>query len=253
MSSYIPPQHGAWAFLALPLALGATQAPWSPLLIVLGIAWVAAYPLSYAALGLIRAKRNQRFRRPLLLWLLIFVPASAALVVWRPWLVWVGLLYVALFLVNVVYARRHDERALTNDAVFVVECSLMVAVTWTVAAGGEGALPGVQIPGQVWGLVMVCALVLFGSTLHVKALIRERRNPAYRRASQTFALASLALSVGLGAAWGWPAGLWLIVAFAVLAVRAFAVGRQPLRAGMIGAIELACFVVVVLCAVAANP
>jgi hypothetical protein len=249
----VPPQHEAWAFLGLPLVLGATVSPASPLLLVLGVAWVAAYPLSYAALGLVRARRKDRFRRPFVVWLAVVASAVALLVLARPWLVWVGAAYLALFAVNVRYAQRNDERALVNDLVFIVECSAMVAVTWGVAVGGQSwAVPAVaSAPAQVWVLVVVCALVLTGSTLHVKSLIRERRDPRYARASRTAALVSVGLSVGLAAWWGLPSGWWLVPPFAALAVRAFLVGRRPLRPGVIGMVELVGFVLVALGAAAA--
>jgi hypothetical protein len=253
VSSYVPPQHGAWAFLGLPLVLGAVVTPWTPLLVLLAVAWVAAYPWSYAAFGLVRAKRPQRFRAPFLVWSAVVLPAAAALLVWRPWLVWVGLGYVALFAVNLHYARRNDERALANDAVFVAECAAMVAVTWAVGAGTRSwTPPGVDaVPTHVWVLVVVCALVLLGSTLHVKSLIRERRDPRFARASHVFAIACVPASVALGAWWGWPSGAWLVAPFVVLAVRAYAVPRRALRPGAVGMIELGCFVLVALAAVLA--
>lgn len=100
MSTYLPPQHGAWAFLGLPLVLGAIVAPMSWLLAVLAVAWAAVYPLSYAALGLVRARRPQRFRRPFAVWLALVSPAVVVLLVTRPWLIWVGLGYLLLFAVN---------------------------------------------------------------------------------------------------------------------------------------------------------
>jgi hypothetical protein len=247
-SAYIPPQHGAWAFLGLPLVLGGLASPWTPLLLFLGIAWIAAYPLSYAALGLVRAKRPQRFRRPFLLWLAIVTPAVAVLVWWRPWLLWVGAAYSALFAVNVHYARRNDERALANDAVFVIECTAMVVVTWAVATGQKSLRPPdlAEMPTEVWVLVGVCALVLLGSTLHVKSLIRERRDPRFARASRVFATLSVPMSILLATWWGWPQGAWLVAPFVFLGVRAFVVGRAPTRPGVIGMVELAGFLLVVV-------
>lgn len=246
MSAYVPPQHGAWAFLALPLVLGFIVAPWTPLLLALAIAWIAAYPLSYAALGLVRAKRPQRFRAPLLIWSAVVLPAVGILVVGRPWLLWVGVAYTALFAINLGYARRNRERALTNDVVFVVECSAMVAVTWAVGAGDQSwTPPGLgSVPDDVWALVAVCALVLLGSTLHVKSLIRERQDRRYARASLVVASASVPAAVALAVWWGWPSGVWLIVPFIVLVLRAFAVPRRSMRPGAIGMVELACFVLV---------
>lgn len=253
MSTYVPPQHGAWAFLALPLILGFIVTPWTPLLLVLAIVWIAAYPMSYAALGLVRSKRPQRFRAPFLVWSAVVLPAVAVLLVWRPWLLWVGVAYAALFAINLGYARRNRERALANDVVFVVECSAMVAVTWVVGFGDQSwSPPSVgSVPAEVWVLVMVCALVLLGSTLHVKSLIRERRDPRYARASLVVASLSVPAAVELGAWWGWPSGAWLIVPFVALVVRAFVVPGRSMRPGAIGMIELSCFALVAGAAVLA--
>lgn len=245
-SSYVPPQHGAWAFLALPVLLGALVAPWTPLILLLALAWVAAYPMSYAAFGLVRATRSQRFRRPLLVWSVVAAVPALVLVVARPWLVWVGAVYAALFLVNLRYARRNDERALANDLVFVFECAAMVLVTWAVGVGDGSFVPPpvVDVPLEVWILTAVAVLAMTGSTLHVKSLIRERRDPRFARASQAFAVGSVLAAAALAAAWGLPSGGWLVAPFVALAVRAFVVGRRPLKPMAIGLVELAGFVVV---------
>jgi hypothetical protein len=246
MSTYLPPQHGAWAFLGLPLALAAVVTPWSPLLPLLILGWIAAYPLSYAALGLARARHRRRFMRPLGLWTAVALPPALVLLVARPWLVWIGASFLALFAVNLWFARRNDERALGNDLVFIVECAAMVPVTWAVAAGHRSWSPPAlsAVPERVWLLTPVCALVLIGSTVQVKSLIRERRDPRYRQASQAFALISLLTSIALAGRWGWPGGNWLVVPFAVLVVRAFVVGRRPLRPVAIGMVELGGFVLI---------
>jgi hypothetical protein len=254
MSRYVPPQHGAWAFLGLPLALGVVVAPWTPLVLPLAVAWVAAYPWSYAALGLVRARRPQRYRRPFVVWAVVVVAAAVPLVVARPWLVWAGLVYVALFAVNLGYASRNDERAVANDLVFVAECAAMVVVTWAVGAGARSwAPPAVaDVPARTWVLTVVCALVLAGSTLHVKSLIRERRDPRYAQASRVLAVACVPASVLLAWWWGLPSGLWLVLPFVAFAVRAYVVGRRPLRPGVVGVVELVGFVLVVAAAVLAS-
>ena len=253
MSRYVPPQHGAWAFLGLPLVLGALVSPRSPLLLVLAIAWVAAYPWSYAALGTVRSRRPGRFRRPLIVWTSIVLPSVLVLVVARPWLVWVGAGYLAAFAVHLGYARRNDERALGNDLVLVAECSAMVVVTWAVAAGSRGWAPPapVAVPTSVWVLSALCALVLVGSTLHVKSLLRERDDPRYARASVAFSVTGVPVSFGLAAWWGLPAGGWLVVPAVVMAVRAVVVPRLSWRPMRIGMTELVLVVVTALAAAAA--
>jgi hypothetical protein len=212
------------------------------------VAWVAAYPLSYAALGLVRARRPARFRRPFAVWAAVVLPAVIVLVLSRPWLVWVGLGYVALFGVNLFYAKRNDERALVNDLVFVTECTAMVAVTWAVGSGGRSWwFPAfAAAPNRMWVLVLVCALVLIASTVHVKSLIRQRRDARYAQASKIIAVLSVPASIALAAWWGLPQGAWLVTPFLALAARAFLLGHRSMRPGAIGMVELASFALVAL-------
>jgi hypothetical protein len=106
------------------------------------------------------------------------------------------------------------------------------------------------LPSSVTLAAVVCALVLLGSTLHVKSLIRERRNPSFARASRAYAAGCLALSPVVASAWGLPQGWWWVVPFAAAFARALApwVGRRP---GVIGGTEAALFVLTAVCAFAA--
>ena len=101
----VPDQHGAWAFLALPVALAVTRTGWFALLPAVALAWVAAYPVSWAATGRLTARRPERFDRALLAWSPIVLLAGIPVLVARPWLVWVLLVYGALWLVNLGFAR----------------------------------------------------------------------------------------------------------------------------------------------------
>jgi O-antigen/teichoic acid export membrane protein len=172
------------------------------------------------------------------------VPA-VALVATRPWLVLVGLGYACLFAVNLAFARRNHERDLVNDAVLIVEVAALVPLTWLLAE------PVIGVPERVWLLMAVCALTLVGSMLHVKSLLRERRNATYARASRAFAITSLVAVVGLAWAWGLPAGVSLVLPFILLMARAFKRDWSGWRPGWIGLVELACFVAVVAGAAAA--
>lgn len=247
-TSVVPPQHGAWAFLGLPLLVGVAVSPWTPVLLVLAVTWVCAYPVSYFLLALVKdsASRHpdpRRFRRALALWSAIAVPAALVLLVARPWLAWVGLLYGASFVVNIAFARRRDERALLNDSVFIAQCTAKVPVTWAVAVGTRSWSPPplAMAPEHLWIGTIAVALVLIGSTLHVKSLIRERADPRFGRRSREFAAASVLFSLPLAWMWGLPAGMFLVVTFAFLAIRSFAMAGAPRPPGRIGMIELVGF------------
>ena len=254
-----PPQHGAWAFLGLPVATGAVVAPWSPALLPMLVAWVAAYPASYFVLAVVRDRAGRhpdtaRFTRPLVVWWSIALVAGIMALAARPWLLWIGLLYAASFLINIAFARRRDERALVNDLVFIAQCTVMVPVTWMVASGAQSWVPPslAEAPTRLWVLTVAVALMLIGSTLHVKSLIRERADPRYARAAVIVALLSLATSVALAVWWGLPAGWALVVPFAFFAFRAVRLHDPSMRPALIGMVELVGFLLLVGCAVLAQ-
>ncbi|HVE27268.1 MAG TPA: hypothetical protein VNC22_17800 [Sporichthya sp.] len=117
---------------------------------------------------------------------------------------------------------------------------------------GKRKQPLVPPQHGAWGFLVaavLCAGTLVASTLHVKSLIRERRNPAYTRAALVFALACIPAVALLALATGQP--WWLAVPFVALAGRAV-FGHQPTwRPGRIGMIERTGFVLVALTALLA--
>ena len=244
----VPDQHGAWAFLVTPLLLGMTVSGWSWLLVPLPVAWVAAYPLSWALTGRLAAPRPQRFDRPLVLWSAIVVPLALLLVLARPWLIYAGAVLLAGFAVNLWFARARAERALLNDLVLIAECVVAVPLSVGIVAGDRAwtAPWSAMTTAEVGVLTLACALTLVGSTLHVKSLIRERRRPIFGTISRVYGLACV--PVMLAVAWLAGFGVLLVVPFAVLAVRALLVRDPTWRPARIGMVELGCFVVLVVAA-----
>ena len=241
----MPGQHGAWAFLALPLALAMTRTGWFPLLPAVAIAWVSAYPLSWAATGRLTARRPERFDHALMTWAPIALLAGIPLVVACPWLVWVLVVYAALWLVNLGFASDRRERSLANDLVLVAECTLMVPVVLGIGGAEAGWSPPYDVLDSHLLLpVVACACALLGSVLHVKSLIRERRNPRYAVASRAFAVAAtLAVAVAAGAS---DRSLWVVLPFGALAARTWLVRGPGWRPARLGMVELAGLVLVVV-------
>lgn len=244
-----PDQHGAWGFLVLPLVLGATAAGWSWSLIPVSAAWVAAYPLTWALSGRLAApRRRERFSRALWLWASIALPLMLVSVMLRPWLVWVGAVYVVPLAVDVLFARARRQRDLTNDLVLVAACTAAVPITAAVAAGGGGWVPpwSAMAAADVALATLLCALTLVGSTLHVKSLIRERANPSYTHASRAFAAVSI--PVMLAASFATASSPWLAVPCVILWLRARFLHDPTWRPSRIGVVELAAFVLVAVSA-----
>lgn len=237
----IPDQHGAWAFLVLPVTLGIAAGGWSVAVLALLLAWIPAYPFSWALSGTLAAPRPQRFRRALLVWAAVTIPAAALALVLRPWLLFVGLAYFGAFLLNLRFARQRRERALANDLVLVAECTMMVPVTAGVAVAGGWVPPfAAMTRASVLLLTLACAAALVGSTLHVKSLIRERRNPRFARVSRWYAAGCLVVMAGVVAKT--TSSVVVVLPFIVLALRALVVRDPQMRPARIGMIELACLV-----------
>jgi uncharacterized protein YqgC (DUF456 family) len=169
-------------------------------------------------------------------------------VVLRPWLVVVGLLYIAMFAINLRFAARRNDRALANDIVFIAQCTAMVPVTWAICATQQPPAPG-DVPARVWVVSLAVAMLLLESTLHVKSLIRERSNARYARLSRTAALVGIAVGLLLAGWWGLPSGLLLLLPFVFLAVRSVIWADPTLRPARLGMIELVGFLLLP-CAVA---
>lgn len=222
----MPPQHGAWAMLAVPYLAGiiATGFHWTdvPLL----AAWLAGYLLSYYAFQALKSRRPGRYRAQLTLYAAIAVPAAAVVVLARPEVLLFAPAYAVLAAVNAWHAYRRRERALLNDIASVAQSCLMALVV--------AERPAAAVPAFV-----LCLLYFLGTVFYVKTVIRERGNPAYLRVSVGYHAAALVAAAWLGVCSG-ALFAWLLARAALLPGR----GWTPLRTGLVeilnSALLLAC-------------
>ena len=211
----IPNQHGAWAFLLVPLLLGFLVAGWSWSQGLFAVAWVLAYPASYYP--------GPRGRHPLATWhvvavgqelrdglpwiLMAAVPAVAARPCGRGCCGWVrcwqacGRWCVA--------TDRSRTRA-SNDLLLVAQAAVAVPLMWGIATNTANL--GIADPAatDAWLAAFICLVFFTGSVLHVKSLIREADDRRWRShpASSTWQ------------PWRWTFDLWwLLLPFGVAAVR----------------------------------
>lgn len=216
---FIPPQHGAWAMLAVPYIAGLIAAGYRWADVPLAGAWLAGYLCSYYLFQAVKSRRPGRYRAQLLLYGGVATALAAVVIVARPAVLWYAPLYATLLGVNAWYAARRRERSLVNDLAAVLQSCLVVPVVATVAG---------RPPATVLPVFVLCLAYFAGTVFYVKTMIRERGNRAYRRWSAGYHLVAV-----VAAAWvSLPAaGLfaWLLVRAVVLPSR----GWSPKRVGMI--------------------
>jgi len=218
---WVPPQHGAWAMLLLPFAVGALRAGPGWIHLPLLVAWLAGYLFSYYGQLAIKTRTVTRVRPQLLGYGAITVAAGLPVVLARPALLWAAPAMAPLLAVNAWYARRRRERALPNGIASVVQSSLMTFV----AAAAVGFAP-VRVAGDAVALL----LYFVGSLLYVKTMIRERGDVRYLRASIGFHVLAVAVA-------GWLSPL-LLVPFGWLLVRAVVMPRRNPSVKQVGLLEL---------------
>jgi hypothetical protein len=228
----------------VPLLLGFLVAGWTVAGGLFAAAWVLAYPASYY-LGravVIRWRRGtwsrlaKRGLRDSLPWIVMAAVPALALLVMRPWMVWVGMALAALWAVSVWLTRTGHERGASNDLLLVTQAAIAVPLMWAVATDTPTLGVGDPAAADAWLAAFVCLVFFTGSVLHVKSLIREADDRRWAIASRVFHLA--ALGMGL-------ISVWLLLPFGVAAARAFAVppGSRP---AVIGAVEIVVSVLVVV-------
>ena len=231
-----PPQHGAWAYLIIPSVMAAFLGAGTWPGLIFSITWVGAYPLSYFSgralvarlrrgSWTVRAINELRLARP---WGLLTTIGGAALITLRPWIILPGLLVVGLWSISVCLSWAGRERGITNDLLLVLLASIAPILMYQVANDDRSIR---NLPHAIWIASYICLLFFVGSVLHVKALIREAKNPRWHTASICFNLVVLIILPLTTHSW------WLTVPFLFALARTL-VMKPGGRPGRIGVVEL---------------
>lgn len=226
----IPPQHGAWAFLALPLILGLAISGLTWPGVLFAVTWVLAYPASYylgraLTIRIRRGNWSRIARRELeaaVAWVAAAGVGALVLAVRQPWLVIVAIVLGGLWWVSVWLSLVGRERGFGNDLLLVGQAVVALPLMWVISTGSW------PVPASIWWAAAICASYFVGSVIHVKSLIRESDDRRWHLADVGFHFVAVV--------WG-LLSLWLLVPFGVALGRS-AVMRPGLRPGVIGAVEI---------------
>jgi hypothetical protein len=243
-TGWLPNQHGAWAMLLVPFAAGAVlrwQADGPQIsLVPMFATWVLGYFAFHAASGLLKAAPARRGRWvPALALYGVTTLLAGLTTLWLagPNLAWWLAVFVLPLGVALWLASRRKERHVAGGLLttFVAAAMMLVArfPDPLTMLHDPAFVPTAQLAAIMFGY--------FGGTvLHVKAMIRERRQLGWRNASiawhAAWTVATAALAVTGQVSRVWP------VFFLVTTVRAWGypiiAERRAVRPLAIGLVEI---------------
>jgi hypothetical protein len=253
----LPREHGAWAMLIVPLAVGALTGgglswPVALTFVAAFFAYLARHPLV-----LLARSRGRRERAPATagFWLAVYTLIAAAagftvIVLYRYWLlVPLAALAAALLAMNLYLASRRAEMTVGGELLGIAGLTLGAPAMYYVAAGAPGQ--------QMLGLWLLSFLYFGGSVFYIKLKVRvhSRQAPPASmlqrlyagRAAILYHLATLAVTIVLVATSLVP--LLAPLAYVPVTCKAFQGTldwRQSVKIRRLGMIELAHSVVFAL-------
>lgn len=234
---WIPNQHGAWAMLASPLAVGALAGGLAWVHLPLAAFWFAGYFAFFATTLWLKARRMPRHFPPVRFYILLAAALGIIVLLSQPQLVkWAP--FFALPLAVGLYAASHKkERALLSGIATIAGSALMTVVAYDAGATGNDF-------ERAWLLAAVQFLYFAGTVFYVKTIIRERDNAVFYWVSIGYHALSV-LVVGLLFGFS-PSALPLVLVFAIIFVRAAVVPKFRVTPKQIGIGEIFATIAVAL-------
>lgn len=171
MKLLISNQYGAAVMALIPFLYGMLMSNpiWQHIFLLL--AWCCLYLMTYPFLNLFKG-RNMSVN---IKWSLIYGLASILFALPALWHNWHILCFIVAMLpfvgINIYYVKRKDERALLNDLAGIIIFAIagMASYYFSLHSFDE----------KIWFVALYPTLFFIGTTLYVKSVLRERKNPLY--------------------------------------------------------------------------
>ena len=232
ISPWVPNQHGAWAMLISPAALGliAGLVAWvrtdgSPLALLVFLAVLVAWFFGYFAFfafGLAVKARNPRRRsrylKPVYVYGAVSLAGIAVALLLQPQLLWWALPFAPLVVIAVGETLRGRGRSTLSGVSTTVASALLYPALVGVGSGSAAGSVGVS----AWAGMIFLAVYFSGTIPFVKSMIRERNNPRYLTASICYHVLAVFAVLGLVllAPVGWAAAVLMVTTALLALVRA---------------------------------
>lgn len=214
-------QHGALVMAFIPFLYGIFASQFSPFHLLFAASWLFLYFCSYPFLALFNRKNRQKQQKWALIYAIISALFALPLLWHHPELLQFALWILPLAAVQIFYAKRKDERNLINDIAGILTFGIVGMASYFLTTGEYNG----------W-ILLHPTLFFIATTLYIKSVARERKNPHYLTAS----LAShIALGIGYLACQHYA----IAVAYLAATLRAALVPKKSLNIKQVGILEFA--------------
>ncbi|KGQ27692.1 YwiC-like family protein [Gallibacterium anatis] len=221
MKPLISNQHGAIVMALLPFLYGMLLSKPIWLHCLLLLAWFSLYLMTYPFLALFKGRNLALYRR----WTFIYGGASLLFAVLPLWynpriLYFLGAM-LPFGLINIYYTKQKNERALLNDiaAILIFAIAGMAAYFFSQQKWDQNML----------SIALYPTLFFVGTTLYVKSVMRERKNPRYYYLSCVFHTLCVVIGVFVN--------IGVALAYLLPMLRAIFLPKYKLSVKQIGLIE----------------
>lgn len=212
-------QHGALVMAFVPFLYAILQTETRFAHLWLGLAWLFAYLFSYPFLALFRHKETQKYRRWAWIYASLSLLFALPLLFEQPAVLQFLLPSLPLVGVQIYYTRRKNERHLYND------------IAGILIFGVVGMAAAYLVTQQYdWAVLREPTLFFIATTLYIKSVARERKNPRYKHASWALHIFCAAYYALLGY-------IGLVLAYGIALLRAILVPKLHLNIKQIGMLE----------------
>lgn len=227
-------QHGALVMAFIPYFYGISASHWVNEHFWLGLTWIFLYLFSYPFFSLFHKKQKEKYQKWAMIYAILAGLSALPLLIARlnilQFFVWI----LPLVAIQIYYAKKRDERNLINTISAIISFGIIGMASFYLAAQQYN-----------FAILFHPSLFFMATTLYIKSVARERKNPRYLTASIELHWGIFALYVIQGA-------LLLSLAYFIAGLRATIVPTRKLTIKQIGLLEFPIITLFFLCLIFSN-
>lgn len=212
-------QHGALVMAFVPFFYGIIESHFTYLHVFFALSWLFLYFFSYPFLSIFSKKNNDKYKKWALIYLIISFLFSLPVLFFQLEILQFLLPMLPLVLIQVYFAKQKDERNLINDISGILTFGIVGMMSYYLAT--------LQYNVEI---LLHPTLFFIATTLYVKSVARERKNPLYLKISIIMHFSLMLLYTIIGC-------YGLSIVYFIALIRSWIIPQKKLTIKQIGLLE----------------